>query len=328
MLLNKFKSNHTFNFILFPLLGVLFWLKNLLYPQPYPFYEGETDNLLYSPVQNLLDDSVFLQNIIALILFLVIAFIILQINTKYNLVRIRTMLPASLFVILAGGVTGIHALHPVYFGAVFFLFALYRLLSVYDQAKPHSAVFDTGFFLGISLLFYLGLVVLLPAVVIGTATLSRETKWREFAILLTGFMLPLIFSVSYAFYTDSIPQLLKNSYSNFYTPNDFFSNNLGLQVYTGFLLFLIFLGSIKIIRDYDTKKVSIRKFFIVFFMIFLCNVAGIIIIPAISQEMLLIAAVPVTFLITNFFMFLKSRFWGEFIFLLLLLFVVTLQIGS
>ncbi len=328
MLLDKFKSNPTFNFILFPLLGVLFWLRDLLYPKNYLFYPGEESNLLYAPVHELLQHSALLQNLVALWLFLLLAFIILQINIRFNIIRVRTMIPATLFVIMAGGLTDIHALHPVYFGAVFFLFALYRLLSAFDKPKPYSAAFDSGFFLGIASLFYLNLLVFLPAFIIGVGILSHESRWRNYLILFTGVLLPFMFGASYAFYTDNIGKYLEVVELNVITPNDYVLKNTALQGYIIFLIALTLLGSLKIIKDYDTKKVSTRKFFIIFFMIFVSSIFAMLFIPAVSQEMLLLTIIPVTFLITNYFVFINSRFWGELIFLLLIVIVVVMQFVS
>jgi hypothetical protein len=52
---------------------------------------------------------------------------------------------------------------------------------------------------------------------------------------------------------------------------------------------------------------------------------SLILIPSTSLEIFVIAAIPVTFLLANFFVFLKSRFWGEFLFSLLLIAVVVME---
>ena len=244
MLLKKLKSNHTLNFILFPLLGILFWMKNLVSPKTYPFFRGEEKNLLYSVVHELLKHSVLLQNFVALILVIILAIIILQINNRYNFIRIRTMIPATLFVITAGGFTDLQSLHPVHFGAVFFLIALYRLLSACDKPQPYSAAFDSGFFLGVSTLFYLNLILMLPAFLIGIGILSRENKHRNFVVMFIGFILPFVFGASYAFYTDSIPEVSEIIRLNILTLNDHFSASIAMQIYSGFLLILTLLGKI------------------------------------------------------------------------------------
>lgn len=325
MLLKTLKSNHTVNFILFPLMGVLFWMKSFIFPTPYPYYYGETDNLLYSPVYSLLNENLFLQNVITLILFISMALIMLQISNRYNFIRVRTMLPASLFILIVSGFTGLHFMHPVYFGAFFVLWAIFRLFSAFDQTGPYPASFDTGFFLGIASLFYFKLIILFPAFLLGVGILSRETKWREFVIHFIGFLVPFIFAFSYTFITGETTNLLKIFELNILTPVNHIQYNIPLLVFIGFLLLVISLGSIKIIQQYDTKKVSTRKFFTVFFLVFLFSVLSFVVFPAASHEMFVVAAIPVSFLMANFFVFLKSRFWGEFWFSLLFIFVVALQ---
>lgn len=325
MLLKKFKSNHTFNFILFPLLGVIFWLKDLLSPKSYPFITGEAENLLFAPVYNLLKHSLLLQNVVALILFILLAFVILQISNRYNFIRFRTMIPASLFVIMAGGFNEIHVLHPIYFGALFFLIALYRLLGTFENPQPYSPAFDSGFFLGVSSLFYFNMVAMLPAFLFGTGMLSKETKWRELTVLVIGFLIPFLFASSFAYYTDNLDEFLDILVSGITATNNLFLTNRALQVYVGVLAIITLLGSFKFLKEYDTRKVSTRKFFIIFFLIFLNSIAAIAFIPAVSQEMLLITFIPVTYLVTNYFVFIKSRFWGEFFFLLLITSVIIMQ---
>jgi hypothetical protein len=59
---------------------------------------------------------------------------------------------------MAGGFNEIHVLHPIYFGASFFLIAIIPVAWCIDLSQPYSAAFDSGFFLGISTLFYLNII--------------------------------------------------------------------------------------------------------------------------------------------------------------------------
>jgi len=326
MILRILKSNRAVNYILFPLLAVVVWVESLIQPEIYSFYRGETQNLLYQPIARLFRDAALLQSIASLIILLVLAFIVLQINNRYSFIRVRTMLPAPLYIIMISGLVELHTLHPVYFAAFFVLMAIYRFFSAFDQVKPYSAVFDAGLLLGIASLFYFNIAVLFPALFFGIPILAREIRWREFAIVTLGFLLPFIFAVSYAFVAENLLEVLKIFEVNTLTPNSHFKNNIPLQIYLGFLIILTLLGSIKIIQQYDSKKVSTRKFFTVFFLLFVTSLASFTFVPATSQEMLVITAIPVTFLVSNFFVFLKSRFWGELLFSLLLIIVITLQV--
>lgn len=326
MILRILKSNRAGNYFLIPLIGVLFWLKSLLAPDVYPFFSGETENLLYRPVEGMVKNAPFLQSLVALIILFILAFIMLQINNRYSFIRVRTMLPAPLYILMVSGLTEMQTLHPVYFAAVFFLIAVYRFFSAFDQVKPYSAVFDSGILLGIASLFYFNAALLFPAFFMGIGILARETRWREYVIIIAGFLIPFLFVFSYAFLTEQVTELIHIVEWGTITPNNHFKENIPLQFFSGFLIFLTILGSITIIQQYDSKKVSTRKFFTVFFLFFICSVASFIFVPATSQEMLVIIAIPVTFQVSNFFVFLKSRFWGELLFTLLLVFITGLQI--
>jgi hypothetical protein len=236
------------------------------------------------------------------------------------------MLPAPLFVLLIGGFTQMHTIHPVYFGTIFLLLAIYRLFNMFDQPKPYPSAFDAGFWLGIGSLFYFNLIFLLAAFLIGIAVLSREYHWRAFVINLLGALLPWFFAFSYAILTEHFLELLKILEQNISTANNHFSSNIPLQIFLGFLIVLTLLGSIKIIQQYDTKKVSSRKYFTILFLIFIFSLVSFVFVPATSHEILIIMAIPVTYLISNLLVFMNSRFWSELIFTTLLGFVIFMAI--
>lgn len=326
MILRILKSNRQINFVLSPAIGLLFWVINLIHPQEYPYYLGENKNLLFTPLDYLLKDSPLLQSLLSLGLVIALAFMIQQVNSRYAFIRIRTMLPAPLFILLVAGFTQMHTLHPVFFAEIFLIFAIYRLFNIFDQTKPYSSAFDAGFWLGIGSLFYFNLILLLPAFIIGIAVLNREYHWRTFTIHLLGALLPWLFAFSYAILTEHFWQLLEMLEQNIFTANNHFKSNIPLQFFLGFLIFLTLLGSIKIIMQYDTKKVSSRKYFTIFFLIFIFSIASFIFVPATSQEMLVIMAIPVSYLISNLLVFMKSRFWSELIFSALFGIVIFMEI--
>ncbi len=328
MILKILKSNHSVNYLFTALFGLLLWSASLFKPYLYSFYTGESDNILFKPVHELLKDHLFAESIISLVLVLFLAFLVQSLNTQFAFIRVRTMLPAPLFVLTVGGLTEIHTLHPVYFAAIFLLLALYRLFSAFDVQQPYSAAFDSGFLLGIGALFYFDVIVLLPVFVIGIAILGRETHWRVFTINFIGLLLPFIFAFGYAIFTEQFIELIKTFELNIISSNNHFKMNLHLQIYLVFLILLTITGSVKIIQQYDTKKVSSRKYFNVLFLIFFFSLAGFIFVPPVSQEMLVILSVPICFLVANFFVFLKSKFWGEFLIYLLIGIAFFLQITA
>lgn len=325
MILKRLKSNNLVNLFLIPLAILAFWAGNFIAPSIYPHARGEADNVLFAPIFQLTNDSPLLSVVLSAVLTLLLAFLINLLISRYQFIRIRTRLPAILFVILLGGFTGVHSLHPVYFASIFLLLALFRLFAVFDQPKAYTGVFDVGILLGTGALFYLHLAFLLPAFLIGVTVLSRSSQWRSYFILIIGFLLPFIFALSYFFYIDRFHELIDLFVLSITTRINHLLNNLPLQVYLGALVFFTIIASIDIAQHYDSKKVSSRKYFTVLFLVFIFSLVSFVFVPATSQEMLVLTTIPVTFLLSNFFVFLKRRILGELLFTILILFVILLQ---
>ena len=137
--------------------------------------------------------------------------------------------------------------------------------------------------------------------------------------------MPFIFALIYYFYTDQLNEIIV-VFTEFITQSiGNLRGNLLLQIYLGTLIVLTIIASIDIMQHYDSKKVSSRKYFRVLFFLFIFSMISFVFIPATSQEMLIITIIPVTFLLSNFLVFLKSRFWGELFFLVLLVVVIAIQ---
>ena len=328
MILRVLKSNRAINLILFPLMGILLWAKSLLEPFSYKYYPGENQNVLFAPIDQITKQHTWLQVLISLILVIFTGFLIQQVNDRFAFIRVRTKLPATMFVIFIGGFTNMHTLHPVFFAGIFILFAIYSLFSVFNNPNTFPQVFNAGFFIGIGSLFYFNLIMLLPAFFIGIIILCRDFHWREFAIMLIGFIVPFIFAFSYAFLTDHLIELFYTFEQNILTPVDHFKTNYALHVFLTFLIILTIIGSIKLVQLYDTRKVSSRKYYQVFLVIFAFSIICFLVVPATSEEMLVISLIPVTFLISNFFVYAQSRFWTEFLFTMLMAMAVFMQFSD
>ena len=120
--------------------------------------------------------------------------------------------------------------------------------------------------------------------------------------------------------------MLKVFEQNLITSNSHFGKNIKIQIYLGYLVLLTFLGSLKLIKQYDYEKVSTRKYFTIFFLLFVNSIGIMLLVPSASQEMFIISSIPVTFLIANFFIFIKNRFWSELLFFILIAVIITLQV--
>jgi len=327
MILQPLKSNGPLINVTYLIIAVLLWLQALINPFSYNFFESENKGLLFDPLYRLLSNFPLVQVILSLAFVFFISFLIQQINSNFALLKVRTKLPAIIFILLTGGIPLLHTLHPAYIAAVFLMLGIYSLFSVFNNSEPVTHFFNAGLFLSLGAMFYVNVLVLLPAFFIAISILRREPRFRDHFALFIGFIVPFLFALSYLFFTDKLPEafiILKN---NLLTPVNYFANNYFFIGYAGVIGLITLIGSIRMIQLYDSSKVSTRKYFHVLFIMFLFLLIGFFLIPAVSQEILILAFIPLSLMIGNLFVSIPSRFWSEFLFSLLLLASVFMQLA-
>lgn len=325
MLLKALKSNQPYHFLLIPLFALALWIRSLVHTEAFPFYAGEDMMILYKPVIILLGKNLLLNHISALIFTILLAFLILKLNVQYGFIKVRSFLPPSLFVLITSGMPDLHAMHPVYPATLFLVLAIDRIFNSFDKEIIHSNAFDAGIFLAIGSLFYLNLVFFFPLLWFGFIIIKPKVNWREYILTTIGFVLPWLGALIYYLIAGRQDELWNTLQMNFTSPQIFLRENLPIQIYVGYLVLLTLLGSIFLLSQYDDRRISSRKFFKVFFWIFLISIVLIAANPAVSQEIIIILAFPLTFLISNFFIFMKRQVWGEIFLYLLTAGVIYLQ---
>lgn len=325
MLLKALKSNSTYSFLLIPVFAIALWVKSFMQPLLYPFYPGENSMLLYQPIDALLGKSPVAGHVVALILIIVLSFLVLRIKLQYSFIRERTILPSFLFILITSGMHELHGIHPVYFAALFLILTIDRIFDSYEKEVIHANAFESGIFLAIGSLFYFNLVFFFPFLWIGFIILKPKVNWREYILTTMGFVLPWIGAAAYYGATGKIAELQSTIQANFQSQGFFLKDTLSLQIYMGYLALLILLASILILSQYDGKKISTRKYFKAFFWIFLISVVLMFAVPAVSQEIIMLMAIPLTYLISNYFICVKRPIFGEIFLFLLVAAVIFLQ---
>ncbi len=325
MILRLLKTNQAYHFILIPLVVTILWIRSLILPEFFHFYQGEDSMILYQPIHQLLGKSALANNLLAMVFVIILSFLVLNLNTTFAFIRIRTFLIANIFVLIISGILSLHTLHPVYFGLLFLLFAIRRIFQSYDKHVAHSNAFDAGFLIGIGSLFYLNLVFYFPMVWFGFMIIRKRNEWRNFVLPIFGFILPWVFAFSYYFLFDEIDLFKQSVEQNFLSQNNLLQSNISLLIYLGFLIVLTLLSSFFLARQYDEKKISTRKFFQIFLITFIISIIVLIAVPSVSQEILVIMALPLSCLISNYLIFMKRQFWANVLLYIFIALVIYLQ---
>ena len=328
MLLKALKTNHAYHYILIPFIALAIWFRSFMSPAMFSFFPDENMMILYQPVNYLLESSPLASHIVALLFTILLSFLILKLNVQYTFIRSRTFLPPSLFVLITSGMADLRAMHPVYLAALFLILSIDRIFSTYDKESVHSNAFDSGVFLAIGSLFYFNLIFFFPLLWISFIILRPNVNWREYILTALGFILPWLAAFAYYLVTDGTDELIQTIKANFSPHQEFLRENLPIQIYIGFLVFFTLLASLFIITQYDGKKISSRRYFKAFFWIFLISVILVVANPAVSEEIIIILAIPLTYLISNYLIFMKRQIWGEVLLYLLAAGVVVLQFAG
>lgn len=325
MLLRALKSNPTYHFLLIPFIAVALWVKSFLNPALFPFYQGENSMIFYQPVNYLLGQNPLASNIVALLFTILLAFLIYKITVQYSFIQVRTVLPSILFVLFTSGLDDLHAMHPVYPAALFLILTIDRIFNSYEKDVIHSNAFEAGIFLAIGSLFYLNLVFLFPFLWIGFIILKQKVNWREFVLTTLGFIFPWIVALAYYGATGNPDELMVTIKANLGSRASLLLENLPVQIYSGYLALITLLASFFLISQYDWKKISSRKYFKAFFWVFLITGITGVANPGVSQEIIILLSIPLTYLISNYLIYMKRQIWGELFLYILLAGIIALQ---
>ena len=267
-----------------------------------------------------------ISNLTAIALLLFSAFLILYLISAYDFISVRTFLPSNIYVLIVCGFVSLLNLHPVYFGAVFLLLSLSQLFTAFNESLNYNNAFNAGFFLGVGTLFYAPLFfffLILPA---GFTIWSTNREWRFTVLSVLGAFLPLFFAFSYYFFIDSTVLFREIIDLNILYPNDLLFD-LPLKIYLGFLILIFSISSLFIIGHFGSKTVSEQKFFQVFFFIFIIAFLLLLVIPAVSFEIFVILAIPVTFLLSNYLIYIKRKTWGDIFMIAIIGFVIYMHLA-
>ena len=326
MLLRFFRSIGARMLFFIPLLGILFWLHSILQTPDIQHQFDVYPMPLYAFFVNLMPVHSIAGTILALTLVILQSFLLVRLNTRFILINNRTYLPALFFVILTACIPDVQRLNPALFSGFFLLLALEKVLESFHRNMLAHEIFMAALFLGAGAMFYPFMVLMMLSLWVALAII-RPFNWREWVFTILGFLTPVFFLFSFFYLVYSDPNKV------FYSFRDAFVTQFNLRhpsmlslIFIGFTLLMLLISSQYMIRAYQTMKILPRKAFNIFLWVFL-NCVGIYLVfkPA-SHELIFIAAIPVSYLLSHYFARIRSMFWGNIFLLTLLVLIGLIQV--
>jgi hypothetical protein len=327
-LLSFFKSNNPGVVIFYIIYLILFRLCYAFVPVDTAFVFQNREPLSYA-VFGLLRFFPGHEGIISLVLSGVLCFCqALLINSLINENKIlsrKNYLGGLLFIIIASFFKESLVLSPAALALTCIIIATQKLFSLIRKEKAFGDIFDVGFLVALAVLFYFPSVVFILFALIGLATM-RPFVYKEWGIIFSGFISPLILLFTYYFWQNKTSGMLPDM-ANFHhqglmkglvlTPS-----NLML----GISLFLLIFSSLAFLPGaLFSSLIQVRKYSTILVLLIFLTVCGFMLQQTVSFSHWVLLALPVSVIFSMVLMQIKRNVIAEVIHLILLLLVLVGQ---
>jgi len=325
MLLRLLRSTGAQTIMLIPILGILLWMRAFMHPSDGVFLFDTHPMPSYKLISELIPVGSFIGTFVALLLVVAQALLLVRLNTRFILINNRTYMPAIVFILLTASIPDLQRLNPVIFSGFFLLLGIELMFNGYQKGKVAYEFFTASFFISLGGTFYLYLLFFIFIVWVSLIIL-RPFNWREWTFSILGFLLPWLFVFSYYYLLHNEPnRILLDMTKAFNTDYDFPEYSLLTYIFGGFGGLLILIASQFIIKGFTSKKIIPRKAFLIFLWLFINCLGVYLLVDQASVELIFLAAIPLSFLLSHYFTFVKSNFWGETFITVFILLVVLIQ---
>ena len=327
MLLRIFKGTGPGVIFLIIIILIAVWVSAILNQRLHPRFIYESDPMpLYGFVKFLIHNSHNLGVILSFLLVSLMAFLMVNFNTKVFFIHERTFLPAFFYILFGGLFPDQQLLNPVIPASIFFMLAIMRILDGYYKTGTAYNYFDAGILISTGSLFYANLIWFGLLVIIGIALL-RTGNAKEILISVLGLLTPYLitFGIYYVLGKD-IFVLIKIIGDNLFTKSTFYPMprlTILALIFTGAL---ILVSLVQLMHGMNSKKIQSRKTFSLMIWTFLISITVYFALPSASVELIWIMSIPVSYFLTHYFVFVKKKLVPEILFSLLCFFILLIQI--
>lgn len=198
---------------------------------------------------------------------------------------------------------------------------------MYGRQAAFHQVFTASFSIGIAMLFYIPLAYLLLLIWFTLIT-YRISTWREYAVSIIGFTLPMIYFICWLFWNDSVAEGLKqfsDALLKLVMPEKLSLINTIWLSASAFILVVTMFAVLNIMND---KLISLRRRAWVLFNFSFTAVLAILLAgwPILTANYIFV--IPLSFFVTGSFALIKKPFWFEILVLGYFILLVGVRIAA
>lgn len=254
IVIKAFFGNRTFVLFLLPVFVVGYELLQNFFPCY--FLKFNEVNLGFF---GLYQENIY-TSILSGILVFITAIVINNLFNRHEFREKNTYLPSLLYVVLASYNDACYHLSGVVVSSLLIAFALAQVFKLNQNEDGRKDVFNAAFLLGLSACFYPVLFLLFPLLFIVVWVL-RPFVFRESALMVTGFILPVIYAGVWAFYSGyEIDNTL-------FSPSGTVENRNIFMIVGGLIALLMLIMIAPLIQKLNQSGIRLKKLFRIIFFI-------------------------------------------------------------
>ena len=317
------KSGTFIQFTIYTVILAFMWIPAFL--NPVPPVHTPTDGPLYTLLVNALPQSSYFPVVLALILVILQSLILFYVYQANGFFKRSNFLPAIIILVTYSWNSNFQTMHAMLPAALFVILALNSIMGMYGKLAAYQHVFVTSLCIGIASLFYIPLAYLLLMIWFIFIT-YRISSWREYAVSIIGYTLPIIYYFSWLFWNDTLQEGMRHLTGSLLNlmrpPRISITDTIWLSV-SAFLLLVTMIAVLNIMND---KLISLRRKSWVLFNYSIIAAIGTLLAgwPILSANYLF--AIPMSFFVTGSFSMIKRPFWFELMAIACLVLLVAIRI--
>ncbi len=267
-----------------------------------------------------------LNHLVAMLIIMLISYILIRIGVRDQLLKQRSLMPAIFFILFAATLPEARQVSPALIGSVFYLLCFVILFEVQDKKPDTLSIFVASLILVSGSMFYLKLIWFIPLIWISLWTM-RQVTLRELMYPVVAYMLlALVLFTWYWGIRMNGPEFVELLQENMAIEGSFEAFHFSVYILYGFMLLLVLIASIYMANRFRTMKTVLQKIYQVIFYMFLAGVLFFHFIARFDPVSLVYIAIPVSFVLSNYFHRKKSPWIHEIIIWILLGLVVYVQL--
>jgi hypothetical protein len=236
-------------------------------------------------------------------------------------------MPAIFFIIFTAALPEARQVSPALVGSIFYLLCFAILFELHNQKKPDTfSVFTASVLLTLGSMFYLKLIWFIP-LIWGSLRTMRPVTWRELFYPVVSFVILALFL--FTWYWGVMGE--GATFGRVVAENMAISGSLepyhfSVYILYGFLLILVGVASIYMINWFQSMKTVVQITYQVMFYMFVAATLFYHFVARFDQSSLVFVAIPVSYILSNYFHRRRSPWIHELAMWIMLGLVVYVQI--